>query len=135
MFRQTGGESEREGLFSALKNILVTLLSIGKTRAELLVTEIEEEKYRLLGLAGKALAAAFLLALAAIMVVMAVAAAFWEQRIVVFTGFALLFAGVSWGLINAIRLAARQPSKLFRASLSELETDMTQLQRRGGEKE
>lgn len=135
MFRQTGGEGEREGLFSALKNILVTLLSIGKTRAELLVTEIEEEKYRLLGLAGKALAAAFLLALAAIMVVMAVAAAFWEQRIVVFTGFALLFAGVSWGLINAIRQAARQPSKLFRASLSELETDMTQLQRRGGEKE
>jgi uncharacterized membrane protein YqjE len=50
----------REGLFSALKNLLATLLAIGKTRAELLVTELEEEKIRLMSLWAKAIGAAFL---------------------------------------------------------------------------
>ena len=58
-----GGEAGREGLFSALKNLLGTLLAIGKTRAELLVTEVEEEKLRLMSLWAKAFSAAWLFAL------------------------------------------------------------------------
>ena len=42
-----GGEAGREGLFVSLKNLVATLLAIGKTRAELLVNELEEEKFRL----------------------------------------------------------------------------------------
>jgi uncharacterized membrane protein YqjE len=45
-----------------LKNLVATLLAIGKTRAELLVTELEEEKFRLMSLWAKAIGAAFLLA-------------------------------------------------------------------------
>lgn len=130
MFRQSGGEGEREGLFSALKSLLATLLAIGKTRVELLVTEIEEEKYRLIALLVRALGVVVLFSLAVLLAVFAVASAFWEQRVWVFAVFSLLFAGVAVWLLWAVQRQASQPSKLFRASLAELETDMAHLRRR-----
>ena len=74
MTQSTGEEAGREGLFAALKNSLATLISIGKTRAELLVTELEEEKYRLMSLWSKAIGAAFMLAVGVIL------ANCWIQR-------------------------------------------------------
>lgn len=125
-----GGEERREGLFSAIKNLLASFLAIGKTRAELLVTEIEEEKYRLISLWSKAIGAAFLLSIGLIMMVFCIALAFWEERVIVFGVFSVLFIGGGLVLIAALRRQAAQPSKLFRASLSELEADMVQLRRR-----
>lgn len=78
------GEASRERLFVSLKNLIVTLLAIGKTRAELLVTEVEEEKLRLMSLWAKAIGAAFLLAVGLIILVAFIALVFWEQRILVF---------------------------------------------------
>ncbi|MCE1181386.1 MAG: phage holin family protein [Rhodocyclales bacterium] len=124
------GEGGREGLFAALKNLLATFLAIGKTRAELLVTEIEEEKYRLLAIFSKVVAAIFMVALVVIMTVAAVAMAFWEQRVWVFSLFALLFAGFAWALFSSLLRQMAEPSKLFRASLVELEKDMAQLRSR-----
>ena len=131
MALETGSEGGREGLFASLKNLLATTIAIGKTRAELLVTEIEEEKYRLISLWGKAIGAALLLTLGLIMAVLCIAFIFWEQRVMVFAVFALLFIGGGLGVIASLRRQAAQPSKLFRASLSELEEDMKQLRRRG----
>lgn len=122
-----GGEGGREGLFAALKNSAATLLSIGRTRAELLVLEIEEEKYRLIALWSKAIGAAFLLTLAVIMAVFSLALAFWEQRVLVFGAFALLFFLGAAALILALRRQVRAPSQLFRSSLAELDTDLAQL--------
>lgn len=124
-----GGETGRDGLFSGLKNLLSTLLAIGKTRAELLVTEIEEEKYRLISLWSKAISAAFLLALGLIMLVFCLALAFWEQRVLVFGLFAAVFLLGGLWLVALLKQQAAQPSKLFHASLAELETDMAQLRR------
>ncbi len=93
MSQLAGGEEGREGLLSALKNLVATLLAIGKTRAELLVTELEEEKFRLMSLWAKAIGAAFLLALGVVMLVCCIALAFWEQRVLVFGIFAALFVG------------------------------------------
>lgn len=129
MTQQSGGEGSREGLFSALKNIVATLIAIGKTRAELLVTELEEEKFRLMSLWAKAIGAAFLLALGVVMVVCCVALAFWEQRVVVFGVFAVLFIGGGAILVGSLKRQASQPSKMFKSSLSELEADMAQLRR------
>jgi uncharacterized membrane protein YqjE len=123
------GEAGGEGLFTALKNLVATLLAIGKTRAELLVTELEEEKFRLLSLWAKAIGAAFLLALGVVMAVCCVALAFWEQRVIVFGIFAVLFVGGGLVLVGSLKRQASQPSKMFKASLSELETDMAQLRR------
>ncbi len=127
MTQQSGGGEGREGLFSALKNIVATLIAIGKTRAELFVTEFEEEKIRLLSLWSKAIGAAFLLAIGTIMAVCCLALAFWEQRVVVFGVFAVLFIGGGLFLVSSLKRQASQPSRMFRASLAELEEDMAQL--------
>lgn len=129
MPQQAGGEEGRAGLFAALKNMIATLVAIGKTRAELLVTELEEEKFRLMSLWSKAIGAAFMLAVGVIMAVFCLALAFWEQRVLVFGVFAALFIGGGILLIGSLKQQARQPSKMFRASLGELEADLAQLRR------
>lgn len=126
----SAGEEGREGLFAALKNIVATLLSIGRTRAELLAVEIEEEKYRLIALWAKALGAAFLIALGVIMTVFSLALAFWEQRVLVFAFFAVLFLLGAAFLVVSLRQQARAPSRLFRSSLAELEADVAELRGR-----
>ena len=125
----SGGEAGREGLFVALKNLVATLLAIGKTRAELLVNELEEEKFRLMSLWAKAIGVAFLFTVGLIMLVAFVALVFWEQRILVFGLAAGLFLVTGLFLVAALRRQISQPSKMFRASLAELEADMAQLQR------
>ncbi len=125
----TGGEAGREGLFASLKNLVATLLAIGKTRAELLVNELEEEKFRLMSLWAKAIGAAWLFALGTVMVVCCLAVAFWEQRVLVFGVAAVLFLGVGFMVFTSLRRQMAQPSKIFRGSLAELEADMAQLRR------
>jgi len=123
------GDASRERLFVSLKNLILTLLAIGKTRGELLVTEVEEEKLRLMSLWAKAVGAAFLLAVGLMLLVIFVAFVFWEQRILVFGLAAGLFLGAGLMLVLALRRQISRPSTLFRASLAELEADMAQLQR------
>ena len=125
-----GGEVGREGLFSSLKNLLGTLLAISKTRAELLVTEVEEEKLRLMSLWAKAFGAAWLFALGIIMAICCVALLFWEQRVLVFGVAAASFLVVGLAVFASLRRQLSRPSKMFHASLAELETDMAHLQRR-----
>lgn len=127
MAENAAGEGGREGLFSALRNIAGTLLVIGRTRAELLVTELEEEKYRLVALWSRAIGAAFLLALGVIMAVFSLALAFWEQRVLLFAFFAVLFTGAALWLLHSLRQQARAPSRLFRHSLAELDVDIAQV--------
>ena len=125
----SGGEAGREGLFASLKNLVATLLAIGKTRAELLVNELEEEKFRLMSLWAKAIGAAWLFALGTVMVVCCLAVAFWEQRVLVFGVASVLFLGVGFMVFASLRRQMAQPSKIFRGSLAELEADMAQLRR------
>ena len=137
MSQQAGGvgdraglrEGLREGLYPALKNIIASVLAIGKTRAELLVVEVEEEKYRLMTLWAKAIGAAFFLALGIVMAVFCLVLVFWEQRVLVLGICALLFVGGGLALIVSLQRQAKRPSKLFHASLSELEADLAQLRR------
>lgn len=130
MAQPEGGEGGREGLFAAVKNTLATLLTIGKTRLELLVTELEEEKLRLMSLWSKAIAAAFLLAVGLIMAVFCLALAFWEHRVVVFGLFAAVFIGGALLLVASLKRQIAEPSKLLRTSLNELEADAALLRRR-----
>lgn len=112
-----------------MKNIVATLIAIGRTRAELFVTELEEEKIRLLSLWSKAVATAFLLAVGIILAICCLALAFWEQRVIVFGIFAVLFIGGGLFMLAALRRQASQPSRMFRESLAELDADMAQLRR------
>ncbi len=131
MMERSAGE---EGLFAALKNTFATLLGIGRTRAELLVLEIEEEKYRLISMWSKAIAAAFMLAIGLIMAAFALALAFWEYRVLVF---GLIAAGFMIGALTLVFILRQQmtrPSKLFRSSLSELDADIAALRGNSAER-
>jgi uncharacterized membrane protein YqjE len=125
-----GGEAAREGLFVALRNLLATSLAIGKTRAELLVTEVEEEKLRLMMLWAKAIAAAFFIMIGLVMAVILIAIIYQDQQIKVFAIATAFFLGGGLLFISSLRRQMAQPSKLFRASLAELEEDMALLRRR-----
>jgi len=127
MTRRAEGEGRRQGIFASIKNTLATLLGIGKTRLELLIVELEEEKLRMLSLWSKAIAVAFLFALGVIMAIFCLALLFWEQRILIFGLFAILFIGAALLLAASLKRQARKPGKLFRDSLGELETDIAQL--------
>lgn len=127
MTQQTDGGESTPGLFAALRNSLATLLAIGKTRAELLITELEEEKIRLVSLWSKAIGAAFLLAMGVFLSIFCLALAFWEQRALIFGIFAVLFMAGGFFLLLAVRRESARPEKLLRSSLAELEADIEQL--------
>lgn len=121
-----------EGLFAALKTLLATLVGIGKTRLELLSVELQEEKQRLAGLLASVLLAAFFLGVGIVLIVAWVAVAFWEQRVLVFGLFALLFLALAVLLATLAARAVRRGSPIFRTSLAELQADLIELRGTGG---
>lgn len=116
-----------EGLFSALRNLLATLVATGRTRLELLGIEVEEEALRLLGLVARGIAALFLLGLGLILLIACLAAAFWEQRVAIFGASALFTLGAGLYLFLRAKQQASQPSALFRSSIAELDADLARL--------
>lgn len=124
----TGGE----GLFAALKTLLVTLVGIGRTRLELLSTELQEEKLRLVSLLVYAIAALFFFAIGIVVAVGWLVAAFWEQRIIVLAVSALLFLLLGAILVSRAAAVAQRNSSLFRSSLAELDTDLARLKGEAG---
>jgi uncharacterized membrane protein YqjE len=122
--RQAG----QPGFFSSLKNLLHTLIGIGRTRLALLGTELEEEKIRLASLFAYGVAALFLLGLGLVILVVLVATAFWDNRLLVLGGFTLLFLGGGFLCLKLAGHALQRDSSLFRASLAELDADLTALE-------
>lgn len=117
------------GLFAALKASSVTLVGIVRTRLELLAIEVEEERIRLAALAVRAVAALFLLGLGSVLTVAALAALFWEQRVLILGLGALLAVLGGLVLLGRCLAALQQPSALFRSSLAELDRDLAALRR------
>lgn len=116
-----------EGLFAALRNLLAILLASGRTRLELLGTEIAEETQRLLSLLAMGIAALFLLGLGIVLLIVCTAAAFWEQRVAILGMSALLTLGGGYLFFSRTRRLLQEPSNLFRTSLAELDADIARL--------
>ncbi len=123
-----------EGLFAALKHLIATGVAIGRTRLELLATELEEEKLRLLSLLVYALAAIFFLGVGLIIAVVLVAAAYWEHRVLVFALAATVFIGLGLACVGLAKGAARRGTPVFKQSLAELDADLASLKSQSGEK-
>lgn len=115
------------GFFASLKRLLATLVATGKTRLELLATELEEEKIRVTQLLVFSVAALVFLCIGMVLLVALVAAAFWESRIVIFAVFSLIFIGLGLALTaQALRLGRRR-SSLFSSTIGELQADLEAL--------
>jgi len=117
------------GLFAALKNAAATLVGMAQTRLELISNEIQVEKHRVLRQLLLALAVVFCAGLGVLLVVALTTLLFWEQRIAVVAGFALLFVGLAVYFYRALRRSAESSEAMFATSLSELQKDMAQLKK------
>lgn len=122
--------TKRPGVFDSVKNLAASVVAHAHTRLALFVTELAEEKYRLLNLLLSALAAVFLFFMTAVLVLFFVVAAFWDTpyRLYAIGGLILLF--LIGGLIagNRVRAQLRAHPPLFEASLAELYKDRQQLE-------
>ncbi|MFN7087871.1 MAG: phage holin family protein [Burkholderiales bacterium] len=116
------------GLLTSLRNLAATLIAAVQTRLELLATEVEEERLRLLQLMlGGALAIGFS-ALGVLMLTLAVVFLFWDtHRVLVTTLFAVFYLGIGIALWFVVAGRARARSRLFSTSIAEMAKDRQQL--------
>ena len=122
------GTASHGGLFHSLRGLVATLVATARTRLELLQVELEEEKLRLAGIGALAVAAVFFLALAILVFTFFVILLFWDTHRVMATGLialAYLVAGLCCAA--AARGRANTKSKLFAASLAQLDADRQRL--------
>lgn len=124
--RAPGGQSP--GLVQSLRRLAATLVALLQTRLELLATELEEERVRLVQvLLWGCIALAFLL-LGVVMLTLFVVVLFWDTHRVLVSGLlALTFIAIGLAAVAVARSRARARSRLFSASLAELANDREQL--------
>lgn len=119
------------GLYSSLRGLVATGVALLQTRLELLSTELQEEKARLIGLLAYGAAALILLGVGIVFLAVFLTVLLWDShRLLALGVFAALFLGAgSLALALAMRLA-RNGSRLFAASLAELAQDRAELEPR-----
>lgn len=117
----------KAGLYAALKGSGATLLTMARSRLELLGVELQEEKARTLRLLLLGLTAVFLAGVAVVLGVILLATLFWEQRVAVFALGTALFALAAFLAVRHLLHTAARPTPVFQSSLAELEADIRAL--------
>jgi len=117
-----------EGLFASLKNLATTLVAIVHTRLDLLSTDLEEGRQRLISLLVLTLVSLFCIFIGVVLLAILIAVVFWDTHRLLalgaLTGTFLIAGAILCGL--AIR-AMRTMPRMFAASLAELSKDQQQL--------
>lgn len=118
------------GIVQSLRNLAATLVALLRTRFELLATEIEEERIRLLQLLLWAAVALFFFAVGIVLLVILFVAVFWDSyRITAIVTLAGIFLAAGVGAAMCVRNLIKARPRLFSASLEELARDKDQLTR------
>lgn len=113
-----------EGLLNSLKNLAVTLIAIIHTRLELLSTDLEEGRERLISLLAMIFVSLFCLCFGAVLLTLLIVVIFWDtHRLLALGTLTGLFiaAGAVLGIM-ALRALKSMP-RMFEASLTELIKD------------
>lgn len=122
---------QQRGLFSSLRALLVDGVDLLRTRIELLTTELEEEKLRLLSLLTYGAIALVFLAAGLVFLAVFLTVLMWEgQRLLALGIFTTLFLTAGIAALLAALARARAGSRLFAASLAELARDRAALEAR-----
>ena len=116
------------GLVDSVRRLLATLVALLQLRADLLVTELEDQLHRLAGLLLWGAIALFCGTLTVLMLAFTLMVVFWDQHRVLTAslltgGFAVVFLLSLWAVRR--RLAARP--RLLSATLQELQRDAATL--------
>lgn len=117
------------GLFAALRGLLADTLALLRTRGELLVVEIEEEKLRASRILLFGAMAFFFLSFGLVLLTVFLTVLFWdEHRLLVIGICTTLFLACGAGALLVLRSQLRARPRLFAASLRELAQDVEALQ-------
>ncbi|HTH40578.1 MAG TPA: phage holin family protein [Rhodocyclaceae bacterium] len=120
--------ASRPGLLGSLRNLLAHGLELAQVRLELFLTELEEEKQRLLKLLAFGAAALLLLIVGLVFLAIFITVWLWDEHRLLALGLCSLFF-LSSGLIalSTARGAARRDGKPLAATLDELAQDQAAL--------
>ena len=129
MTTEEAGHSE--SLIDSLRDLARTVVALVETRIEIFASEIDEERARLARVLVLAVAAAFCLGLAVVLLVLVVAVIFWDtNRLLAVSVITGVFALGALAALLALRSAIRQRPKFLSATLAELRKDGKELERR-----
>ena len=120
-----------EGLLASIKNLTATLIDIAYTRLDLLCTDMEEERQRLVSLLAMAFISLFCLCVGVVLLAILVVVMFWDtNRLLVLgliTGIFLISGAMLW---SAAMHTLKSMPRMFAASLAELSKDRVQIEAR-----
>jgi uncharacterized membrane protein YqjE len=118
------GTSRDSGLLAVLRRLATTVVDLLRTRLELLVTELEEERTRIVHFLVLAVSAGFFLALGIVSLTFFVILLAWDTHPILIAGL-LTAAYLVLGVILAVkaRNIINVKTRLFSASLDELKKD------------
>jgi uncharacterized membrane protein YqjE len=123
-----GPEPASPGLLASLRSLVATAVDVLRTRLALLATEVEEESLRLARLAFLGLIALLLLALGLLTFTLLIVILFWDSHRIMAAGLlTVLYLGGAVGIGLYVRSGLRGGSKMFSASLAELDKDREKL--------
>lgn len=116
-------DARHAGLTQSLRNLAATALGVLKTRFELLVSEIEEERLRILELLVWGAAAMLFLAFGLMMLTFAVIVVFWDtHRLLAAVVLGFVYLAIAVALFAGARSRVQRP-RIFSASIDELAKD------------
>ncbi|HSH54119.1 MAG TPA: phage holin family protein [Methylotenera sp.] len=118
-----------EGLLASIKNLTATLIDIVYTRLDLLCTDMEEERQRLVSLLAMAFISLFCLCVGVVLLAILVVVIFWDTyrllALGLITGFFLISGAMLWALAMH---ALKSMPRMFAASLAELSKDRAHIE-------
>ncbi len=127
MSEQGAGEPAT-GMLQSLRKLATTLVELLQNRLELLATDLEEERVRLLQVLIWAAGALFFFVLGVLMVTMIVVLLVWDShRLAGIVVLAAVFLAIAAGLAIGVYKRIHRRSRLFSASLDELAKDKERL--------
>ena len=125
---EQGAKEPATGILQSLRNLATTLVALLQNRIELLATDLEEERIRLLQVLFWAAGALFFIALGVLMITMLVVLLLWDSyRLTGIVVLAAVFLAIGVGLAIGVRNRMHMRSRLFSSSLDELAKDKDRL--------
>ena len=122
------GAANAGSLLGSVRALARTLIALSKTRAEIFLTEIEEERLRIANQAVLVVIAGFFLVIGALLAVTFIVVLFWDtHRLLTLGIMAAASLGAGVGLMLLFNARARSRRQLFTASLGELGKDIEKL--------
>ena len=119
---------EPGGIVQSLRRLAATLVAVAQTRLELLVTELEEERIRILQLLFWAAGALFFFGVGVLLLTVLIVAIFWDSyRISAIVVLAGIFFAIGLGMAFGVHSRLHSRSRLFSTSLDELSRDRDRL--------